>query len=109
MNKPIDDGGPAFAAPEQIADTINRDLAAEMAFPGRRFESRQYWTGMTLRDYFAAKALQGLIAEPPHDRFTATVCEIGPKPTEDEPGNFAKAAYLLADAMLKARKESNGH
>lgn len=44
--------------------------------------------GMTLRDYFAAKALQGLIA------------------SGDDPfliSDMAKSAYAMADAMLKAR------
>jgi hypothetical protein len=45
--------------------------------------------GMTLRDYFAAKAMQGLLAsefDAPSDKFAAK-------------------AYALADAMLKAREE----
>lgn len=46
--------------------------------------------GMSLRDYFAAKALQGLLACP----------EVGGKPWE-----FVELAYQYADAMLKARKE----
>ena len=46
--------------------------------------------GLTIRDYFAAKALQGLISEP---TLTATMDE------------FANRAYQIADAMLKARSE----
>ena len=46
--------------------------------------------GMTLRDYFAAKAMQGLLAS-----------EV--QATSDE---FATNAYAVADAMLKAREES---
>lgn len=42
-------------------------------------------TGMTLRDYFAAKAMQGILYE-------------GLEPVET-----AKHAYEMADAMLKAR------
>ena len=45
--------------------------------------------GMSLRDYFAAKALQGMIAEP---SLKAT------------PEEFAQKAYMIADAMLKARE-----
>jgi hypothetical protein len=46
---------------------------------------------MTLRDYFAAKAMQGLFScGKAHDEHTAHVT--------------AKASYLLADAMLKARE-----
>ena len=43
--------------------------------------------GMTLRDYFAAKAMQGILFE----------CL--------ESQNTAKFAYELADAMLKAREQ----
>jgi hypothetical protein len=46
-------------------------------------------TGMTLRDYFAAKAMQALVAK--------TV-------DEDEPAEIAaEAAYMFADAMMEAR------
>ena len=45
-------------------------------------------SGMTLRDYFAAKAMQGL-------------CANGGVVADD----MAKAAYILADAMLKAREQ----
>jgi len=44
--------------------------------------------GMSLRDYFAAHAMQGMIAEP---SLKAT------------PQEFAQKAYQIADAMLKAR------
>jgi len=47
---------------------------------------------MTLRDYFAAKAMQGLIA--------ATVTPI----TAWSPDDVAETAYLMADVMLKARE-----
>ena len=46
--------------------------------------------GMTLRDYFAAKAMQGLLADPDWRQDTTF---------EDT----AYAAYEQADAMLKAR------
>jgi hypothetical protein len=42
-----------------------------------------------LRDYFAAKAMQGLISEP---SLQGTVDE------------FAHRAYVIADAMMGARK-----
>jgi len=44
--------------------------------------------GMSLRDYFAAKALAGLLACGPHD------CE---------PEGIAHDAYLFADAMIAQR------
>lgn len=45
--------------------------------------------GMTLRDYFAAQAVQGLLASE-----TNAPLEV-----------FAKQAYKVADAMMKAREE----
>ena len=51
-----------------------------------------YNPGMTLRDYFAAQALIGICANQDNRAF------IGAVP-------FASAAYVLADAMLKAREE----
>ena len=63
------------------------------AFPTERIgmESGEYLTyqeeGMTLRDYFAAKAMQTIAANPHW--------------TEE---GIAEAAYKQADAMLKARE-----
>ena len=51
-------------------------------------------TGMTLRDYFAAKAMQALIASP---RGT-------PDGRDATDTYYAKCAYLVADAMMKARE-----
>jgi hypothetical protein len=48
--------------------------------------------GMTLRDYFAAKAMEGVLSRP-----TAGLLD-----AED----IAPAVYRMADAMLKARSES---
>ena len=66
------------------------------AFPqdlqGRRGDD-PFLQGMTLRDYFAAKAMQGLLADPTID------------PTfKADHKQFAYAAYEIADAMLKARE-----
>lgn len=51
--------------------------------------------GMTLRDYFAAKALQGWLASYPADAVHPVVAE--------NTAQVAKQAYMMADAMLKAR------
>lgn len=48
--------------------------------------------GMTLRDYFAAKAMQGFCALPADFGSDVHLCEL-----------TAKMAYIQADAMLKAR------
>ena len=49
--------------------------------------------GMTLRDYFAAKAMQGFL------HYSATKSIYAPPDNE-----LAKLAYDLADAMMKARE-----
>lgn len=68
------------------------DLPGGEAFPShpeagvqRHFIAR----GMSLRDYFAAAALQGLLSEP--DNGWA-------------PETLGKVTYAFADAMLEARK-----
>jgi len=67
------------------------------AFPTPRYErGDMYSLGMTLRDYFAAKAMQALLADPePFD-----LCD-GDKTIAD---TYAREAYVYADAMLKARE-----
>jgi hypothetical protein len=56
-----------------------------LAFPSEYYAEQ----GMTLRDYFAAAALQGILANP----------------TEVSSSTVIKASYEYADAMLTARKE----
>lgn len=77
-------GGPAFpTAPQQVWDG-DRDI---------QIGERPGASGMTLRDYFAAKAMQGLI-------YQATR-----KPnTEDELLWLGERSYQIADQMLKARE-----
>ena len=61
------------------------------AFPTPRYErGDMYSLGMTLRDYFAAKAMQGMLA-----------CPVQPQSGADM---YARDAYVVADAMLKARE-----
>lgn len=54
--------------------------------------------GMTLRDYFAAKALSGWLASYPESCTHPIVAG-----NADE---VAKHSYMLADAMLRAREAS---
>jgi len=49
------------------------------------------YVGMTLRDYFAAKAMQAILTSPSW--------------MENKPSTLAKMSYEIADAMLKARTE----
>jgi len=60
------------------------------AFPAAATNTTFASSGMTLRDYFAAKAMQGLVASD---------IEIGP----DQVPHIVESAYIMADAMLKAR------
>lgn len=76
-------------------------------YPGRQFfafpfdhrpikngdESADRQAGMTLRDYFAAKAMQGMFASESADSYC---------PEKYLP-NRAKFAYIMADAMLAER------
>ena len=59
------------------------------AFPGLHPSKECHYqdAGMTLRDYFAAKAMAGILFERLNEKKTA------------------ESAYLMADAMLKARQE----
>ena len=70
------------------------------AFPqdlqGRRGDDPSL-QGMSLRDYFAAKALNGLIACPSTGGSLTKESEIAKA--------FAKLSYMYADEMLKARSE----
>jgi hypothetical protein len=65
---------------KQIMDT--------QAFPNPH---RTDMTGMSLRDYFAAKVIQGMLAS-------------GNLPKTMPDADLAECAYALADAMLKARE-----
>lgn len=46
--------------------------------------------GMALRDYFAAKAMSGIITDPNRNLISVKEC--------------ARLSYLMADEMLKARE-----
>lgn len=76
MSAAINTGGPAFPTENERQTGSN-----SWHFPG-----------MTLRDYFAAKAMQGLQANP-----TDEVMKMGFDA-------IAQYAYKQADAMLKARE-----
>ena len=85
----FDHGGPAFPA----LDLGEQD-----------FSQRGAYSGMTLRDYFAAKAMAALIVEPPwYVGSEAVVSRLAADHTADEAERYATAAYRIADAMLKAR------
>lgn len=70
-------GGPAFPC-----ETLGIDEHGEYRKP---------YEGMTLRDYFAAKAMNGLVAGAQHDE-------------QINLHGAAEWSYNMADAMLKARE-----
>ena len=64
----------------------------EQAFPGQYDHGRgqiESWVGMTLRDYFAAKAMQ---------------MKFGTEHSSISMPDMAVICYQMADAMLEARK-----
>ncbi len=75
-------GGPAF--PFAATDNSNVQMQAQ---------------GMTLRDYFAAKVMQGLIAK--NGQYDESKFLMNEQMTFDE---VALYAFGQADAMLEARK-----
>ena len=72
------DGGPAF--PEQVLMSADGELQCSAAYG--------FSPGMSLRDWFAGVALQGLLSDPT---------------LENTVDDYAESAYSLADAMLRAR------
>ena len=71
------------------------------AFPSFDINSGAVRTGMTLRDYFAAKAMQGIL--PQYQNVFDD--ETGGDDDPSFPELLAKDAYTMADAMLKAREQ----
>jgi hypothetical protein len=67
----------------------------EPAFPAMHFDLAENEHGLTMRDYFAAKALQNFRDQ------------IGLQSDQEWFDKVAKGAYRMADAMLKARNENN--
>jgi hypothetical protein len=57
--------------------------------------------GMTLRDYFAAKAMQGILSDASgiNENTDKKLC------LPEDAKQVALASYMMADAMLKARQE----
>ena len=84
MSNQINDGGPAFPlGPTDSTMKPHADGGGHMIVTHYGMES-----GVSIRDYFAAAALQGLMADG------------GGTSWDDD----AKAAYRAADAMIKARE-----
>ena len=77
------DGGPAFPAPQfSVHESVDQEKIIQLG----------QLQGMTLRDYFAAKAMQGIIIH----------YKEGIRPQDCVV--MAEDAYFVADAMIKARE-----
>jgi hypothetical protein len=76
------DGGQAFPIP---AGDYNGTKCGNKAY-----------SGMTLRDYFASKALEGMLAHPGDE-------SRGSYHNNSTPEEAAQRAYEYADAMIRAR------
>lgn len=68
------------------------------AFPIRELPYRKTSDGMTLRDYFAAKAMVACYQQWLNNGWNVPE-------HEEVMDNIADEAYLIADAMLKAREK----
>lgn len=82
----IDDGGPAFPF-GQVSEITGQLINGYFA------------PGMTLRDYFAAKAMSAVITNRLEEARTS--CNTYTNSTLSE--IIAEDCYIVADAMLKAR------
>ena len=84
MNDILDGTSPAFPCDWICADSMGQQVV------------REQYSGITIRDYFAAKALQGLLA-----------CQsLGYLYTgKDAELKAASEAYRYANAMIAAREE----
>ncbi len=87
MSNKIDTGGPAFP-------TRNEAQIGPISY---------HYEGMTLRDYFAAKAMQGILSN-------ASLLEVVDQKFEADSTRDAvsKYAFGVADAMIKERNNYNG-
>ena len=86
----MNDGGPAFPTEQHTDFDVTCDHCKRVV----RFHGRKS-PGMSLRDYFAAAALNGLLsanAKFPDNHAPDEHC-------------FAGVSYRMADAMVRAREE----
>ena len=76
-------------------------MSKEFAFPVSEENFQKNWAepGMTLRDYFAAKAMQAMIST-----MSVETVDVSDEIDEDF-FEVARGAYAQADAMLKVRGE----
>lgn len=84
-----------------VLEMIMRNKECESAFPTSEENHEKLWSspGMTLRDYFAAKAMAAIVRRWDGHSF-------GGGPESPQYKELAEDAYYIADAMLRAREAS---
>lgn len=108
MSAQIKNGGTAF--PMQDQQAINAYASAQIAYIADAAErDKRYMaaraeaiSGATMRDYFAAKAMQGELAAMVDP--SGSQCGIALDAPDEALARIAKHFYRIADAMLKARE-----
>jgi hypothetical protein len=88
--KKTDDGGPAFPSPLEWRERAPNGDETTGVYDNAH-------DGMTLRDYFAAKTLVGILQVP----------ELRPA-SDEEIRHLAMRVYQVADAMLAERAKRGG-
>jgi hypothetical protein len=91
-----DTNNPAFPSPIGLQ---GYGTSRPVLLPDGSTGWEEYSTGMTLRDYFAAKALNGMLS---CEKLASDAAQAGIKPAQYASG-LATASYLFADAMIAAR------
>lgn len=91
-NTPEFPGDLAFTLASQALHSPQSGVFAGLGALQPEANIPQHTEGMTLRDYFAAKALQGICNARSHSDLKGHAIA------------SAKVAYSMADAMLKARE-----
>jgi len=115
MNR-INDGGPAFPVCSVCgAQATIRQGNQKLCDKHYRFWQMRPTPSLAeldLRDYFAAKAMAALIAEPVNEGQTISAwhwtSQLRTHTQMSGPDIIAHAAYMMADAMLRARENTKG-
>jgi len=81
-----------------MSETKKADNPFAFSSTANKNSDTEYEKGMTLRDYFAAKAMQGLMSMEEKGEY---------KTINDAWNKIAEYSYQMADAMLKQRELNN--
>jgi hypothetical protein len=99
--RPVDDGGSAFPVPSAFIPATEGSGAL---FINTDEYGRGPMPGMSLRDYFAAQAMAGILADTTTRRGYSDEISEWPRDADEFRDAVAGCAYAHADAMLAARK-----